>query len=218
MRNRRMRRKSLILTMLALTLTLTPAMFAQQQSVVSAAAESIQDERQAGPALPCKNYDEYDGGKPDNFNVSGPPELAPKSPGLLAYFSSNHLTPRNFDEPGSDKALGQSFFIRCCKVCRAELEIRIREESSGPNAGDNDAITVGQAPSFSPRAASGKLWTSPFVPGGNVVGNPKTITIPLSVGVLNVYISKADTCNVPIDIYVQDDTAVDYVKLKIWTY
>jgi hypothetical protein len=214
MRNQRIRHKLLLLTILTLGLTLAPAMLAQQRSTGSAAAvEAIQDDRQPIPALDCKNYSEYIGGKADNF--AAPVETPTKSPGLQQFFSSNHLTSRNYDEPGVNKAFGQSFFIKCCKVCRAELEIRVKNEGE---ISSNDAITIGQAPFTGVRAAAGFIWQAPFVPGAGTGTPIKTMNIPLSPAALNSYILNSNGCQVPLDIYVQDDTSLDYVKLKIWTY
>ncbi|MEK6299119.1 MAG: hypothetical protein AABO41_00230 [Acidobacteriota bacterium] len=222
MRNLRMRRKSLILTILALSLTLTPAMSAQQRSAVSAPADSIQENRQAVPVEgKCQNYSEYLGGKADGF--AAPLDATQLSPALQAYFTSHGVTPTGttkpgqYDETGQDKWVGQSFFIKCCKVCRAELEIRVKNLGG---MASNDALIVGQAP-FTPSQnilASGHIWdsTRPAWAGGTT--SPKTMTIPLSPAALNSYIFNSRECNVPIDILVQDDTAVDYIKLKIWTY
>ena len=199
-----------------------PALLAQQRSAVSAIVDSTQESRQAVPLDgKCPNYTEYRGGWPPQNNFTSPFEATTKSPGLLLYFSSNNLTSRNYDQPGFDRAFGCSFFIKCCKVCRAELEIRLKELLSGPNISDNDGMIVGQAPfPIGMRAAEGRLWKPPFVPGASI-SDPtpiKTITVPLSTAALNSYIFNSDGCKVPIDTYLQDDTAVDYVTLKIWTY
>ena len=58
--------------------------------------------------------------------------------------------------------------------------------------------------------------TRPARAGGTA--SPKTMAIPLSPSALNDLIFRPDGCNVPIDILLQDDTEVDYVKLRVWTY
>lgn len=216
MRNERIRHRILLLTILTLSLTLAPAMLAQQRSGGSATpVEAIQDERQAVPIPNCKNYSEYPGGTDDQFKL--PPETPQLSPGLQSFFNSKGQKIRNYDQGGSDIWFGQSFFIKCCKVCRAELEIRVRSEGG---LASNDAIYIGRAP-FTPSSnvlAAGHIWdnTRPAWAGGTA--SPKVMNIPLSPAALNNWINSADGCNVPIDILVQDDTAVDYMKLKIWTY
>lgn len=219
MRNLRLRRDSLILTVLALALT--PAMFAQQRSAVGAAADSTQEDRQAYPAAgKCQNYSEYVGGKADSF--AAPLDATQLSPALLAYFTSNGVTPTGTTKPGQydetvlNKWFGQSFFVKCCKVCRAELEIRVKDLGGA----SNDALHVGRAP-FTPSQnvlASGHIWDSTRPPWAGGTTSPKTMTIPLSPAALNNYIFNSRECNVPIDTLVQDDTSVDYIKLKIWTY
>ena len=219
MKNKRMKYRHLLLTVLGLSLTLTPAMFAEQRSAVS---NSTQEDRQAVPAVPkCPNYSEYVGGKADNF--TGGTETTQLSPALQAYFTSHGVTPtgttkpRQYDESGQDKWIGQSFSIKCCKVCRAEVEIRVRDLAG---LSSNDALYVGRAP-FTPSQnvlAAGHIWDASRPTWAGGTASPKTMTIPLSPAALNNYIFSSDGCNVPIDILVQDDTAVDYIKLKIWSY
>jgi hypothetical protein len=221
MRNGRMRRKSLLLTILALSLTLAPGMFAQQRSAVSAtAADSTQEDRRAIPVNGDCPLTPYAGGNQDSFNP--PVESTTMSPGLQAYFISNGVTstgitkPRQYDEEGQNKWFGQSFRIKCCKVCRAELEIGVKNLGG---LASNDAIYVGRPPFTGANLiVGGHIWdnTRPTWAGGTA--SPKTMTIPLSPAALNNYIFNSGGCNVPIDILVQDDTAVDYIKLKIWTY
>jgi hypothetical protein len=80
----------------------------------------------------------------------------------------------------------------------------------------NDGITLGQAPFGSgQRIISQGIWTIPPDPIA------KTLTIQLTAAALNTLngmIFRADNCNVPIDLYVEDDTEVDSAILKIWTY
>lgn len=57
MRNLKLRREFLILTILALSLTAAPAMVAQQRSGAITPADSTQEERQAAPVDgKCQNY------------------------------------------------------------------------------------------------------------------------------------------------------------------
>ncbi len=221
MRNRSVRGKSLILTILSLSLALTPAMFAQQHSAVSAVADSTQEDRQAMPVNGNCPLSTYAAGNADGFNL--PVEPTTMSPGLQTYFINYNVTPtgttkpRKYDEPGQDKWLGQTFFIKCCKVCRAELEIRVRNEGG---LASNDGIVIGRAPftQSSDIIVNDHIWDITRPPWAGGTGSPKTMIIPLSPAALNNYIFNSKGCNVPIDIVVQDDTAVDYIKLKIWTY
>ncbi len=147
------------------------------------------------------------GNAADNF---AGPEASTLSPALNSYFVSNNLTRRVFDDGGKDRAFGQSFQLNCCKICKAVLEIRVRNED--PNGlASNDGLAVGVAPFTTVRFAPGyAIWNPP--------GSPRTITLPLNVSALNDYIMKSANCPWWLDVYVQDDTAVDYVKLTVSYY
>lgn len=145
------------------------------------------------------------GNETDNFVG---PQAATLSPALQAYFVGKPR--RNFDEGGKDKGFGQSFQLNCCKICRAVLEIRVRNDDQNGLA-SNDGLAVGVAPFTVRFAPAYTVWpsSSPLV---------RTISLPLNVSALNNYIMNSAGCPWWLDVYVQDDTAVDYVKLTVWYY
>ena len=148
----------------------------------------------------------YSTGTVDNFVVK---ENATLSPALQSFFVGKPR--REFDDGGIDRGFGQSFQLNCCKICAATLEVRIRNEQPGGLA-NNDGLTVGIAPFNVKFASVGPLWTSSPTP------LVKTVTVPLPPGALNNYIMNSASCPWWLDVYVQDDTAVDYVKLTVWYY
>ena len=139
-------------------------------------------------------------GIPDNFG--GTAEATTPSPALAAFL----IAPtRQYDGTGCDKRFGESFRLCTCETCGAKLEIQVRRCS--PGAGSNDGYTVGIAP-FTPgkRVTDGLVWAA---------GDPltKTLTIPLSAADLTKVLcgNKSQW----LDVYIQDDTIVDSMKLTI---
>jgi hypothetical protein len=140
----------------------------------------------------------------DNF--SGGIDATTLSPALTAYLAAN--PPKSqYDEPGCDKHFGESFPLCTCETCGARLEIRVRKCGTTVKLQDNDHWFVGIAP-FTPglRVADGVVWAP---------GDPqtKTLTIPLSAAQLTKVLcgNKSQW----LDVYIQDDTIVDSMKLVI---
>lgn len=216
MKHRRMIYKVVLFASLAIGLTLTPAMLAQQQrnagqqhreNVLEVPPASETSRQVRPPDCPTCQYYELTGSS-----------VAHMSPALQAFFTTTHLTQVPYGQSCLNKEFGDSFNIKCCKVCRAELELGVRQTGDLPW---NDDIALGQAP-FGLNGGGGlmiigqRIWTQ--IPPDPLA---KTLTLSLTsaeVNALNALISKADGCNVPIDVYVEDDTEVDYVRLKIWTF
>jgi len=184
-------------------------------------AAAAQDNAQAG-ALPgptggCPGYREYVGGKNDKFAL--PPDPTIQSPALAAFLATLP-NKRQFDEVGPNKAFGHSIRLCTCRIARAELEIGVRAEQRGPNSSHtssdsgNDSLTIGEAPFTSgtwKRVYSDYIW-----PAGNAGGNNQVFNIPLSAANLNNWM--INTPNGHLDFYIQDDTGVDYIKLKVWYF
>lgn len=139
----------------------------------------------------------------DNFATPTDPTY--KTPAFLAVFAG--IPFKDFDDKTNDRAVGQSFVlpkIKPCegKVCTAQLEVRVC--NNGTNVWKNDSLSVGtiQNGSLQAWAHSGYIWNAQ-----TDKGKCKTITIPINVASLNN--------NPTLDVYIQDDTAVDYIKLTL---
>jgi hypothetical protein len=184
------------------------------------------------PAQPaCRITATYQGGLVDNYGVVLDPRVW--STALTAYMFGKQT--RQYDEEGCDKFLGESFRIGKCQICEtlctAEVEIRYKPSDCGLEC--NDTITVGLAPfsgagtivtsvplygpcpppdpTGTDPAASG-LRRSSITPGGAV-----TKRFPLDVGKLKALCAKTPGSVFWLDMIVQDDTNVDWIKL-ILTY
>lgn len=122
---------------------------------------------------------------------------------------------RRYDDLGTNKRyFGDSFQLGCRRVCGARVYVRARREGEldyndslsfvVSDAGNGTAYNpVSVAPAFSP------MWTT---------GGPSVATfyreIPGSVLTPQIF-SKNDP---RLDIYSQDDSAIDYTRIFIWRY
>lgn len=140
----------------------------------------------------------------DNFG--GGIDATTLSPALTAYLAAN--PPKSqYDQPGCDKHFGESFRLCTCENCGARLEIQVRKCGTPKPQQENDHWYVGIAP-FTPalRVADGVVWAA---------GDPatKTLVIPLSRAQLTKVLCGNNSQW--LDVYIQDDTIVDSMKLII---
>ena len=139
-----------------------------------------------------------------NDGFAGGLDPTSTSAALTAFLAA--IPPRSqYDETGCDKKFGETFRLCGCETCGARLEIRVRR--CAPNAGSNDGYTVGVAPfGAGKKVASGLVWA----PGD---GLTKTLFIPLAAADLNKVLCGNHVTE--LDVYVQDDTIVDYMQLTV---
>jgi hypothetical protein len=154
-------------------------------------------------ALKCSITTTDTEGVADNFGGGIDPTTL--SPALTAYLNAN--PPRSqYDQPGCDKHFGESFKVCSCETCGGRLEIVVRR--CGSNMDTNDGFVVGVAPfnAATQRVAQGPVWAA---------GDPqtKTLFIPLPAAKLTEILCKNKTQW--LDVYIQDDTIVDSMKLTI---
>jgi hypothetical protein len=126
------------------------------------------------------------------------------SPALTAFLTAN--PPKSqYDEPGCDKHFGESFRLCTCETCGGRLEIQVRKCSS--TLVSNDGYVIGVAP-FGPnqRVVQGQVWA----PGDP---NTKTLVIQLPNPQLSQVLCANNTQW--LDIYIQDDTIVDWARLTV---
>ncbi len=158
-------------------------------------------------------------GKADTFNLPTDPTWATTA--FKANVDGVYSTPpkMDFDEPTTNKFFLQSFSGLPTNIVRAELEVRAQ-----PNGGaSNDSIHL----DFPPFNAPAFTWSKNFFalhPGGTWdpgqgantfildlcnlpaggVGQPTNL-----IGLLNA--------NQSLHVMIQDDTSVDYIKLRLWS-
>ena len=152
-------------------------------------------------------------------SLAPPPDSTYKTPAFLALFGG--VAFKDFDDPTVNRAVGHSFVlqnIKPCKteVCTASLEIRVC--NFGTDLWTNDGLSVGTVQNgiFNAWAYSAAIWNRQGTGSGVMNDNSsstdrrancKIITIPINAAVLNTMPS--------LDLYVQDDTAVDYARLTL---
>ena len=144
-------------------------------------------------------------GLQDNFG--GPSEPTTPSPALQAYLATHNGV--GYDTAQPNHHVGESFLVCPCEACGAKLEIRVRH-TNPLDVWNNDNYTVGIAPFASSQnqvIATGQIWNGP----GDTA--PKTITVALSGQALSKLLcgSKSQF----LDVVVQDDTTVDWMRLTI---
>jgi hypothetical protein len=175
----------------------------------------------------CRITTTYQGGTADNFTLGPDPRVW--SPALATYATGKPS--RQYDEKACDKFLGESFLINKCQICEtlcaAELEIRYKPSNCGLDC--NDTFTVGQAPfnGTGSVVTTGQLYspcvptppdTSTSLPDGRLKatttpGAAVTQRFPLDVAKLKALCAKTPGSAFWLDVIVQDDTNVDYIKL-----
>jgi hypothetical protein len=167
---------------------------------------------------PCQYSFEFEvlAGIDDDCEFTPPMEPASPSTEMTTAFPGAW---RRFDQIVSSRRFGHTFTaLRCCPVA-AELEICMRAGSDVPS---NDVLSLEFLnPTF---AWSKRIEDLPLTPGGSPigswnVGDIATFTLdlgdllPSNAGVTSVL---RDMCDGDLDVYIQDDTAVDYMILRYW--
>lgn len=152
----------------------------------------------------CTTTTTYIHGLQDNFG--GGPDPTTPSPALAAFLGTL-ANPATYDYNAPNNHFGDSFRICGCKNCGGTLEVGVRH-TNPVDVPLNDGIAVGLAP-FGPRVVSALVWAA---------GDPlvKTLTFNLDPAKLNEILCSQKTDSPWLDVYVQDDTTIDYIKLTIF--
>ena len=167
----------------------------------------------------CNRPYTYRAGLMDEFAL--PTDPTSPTAAFTANVNAVYSTPpkMDFDEPTTNKFLLHSFTGLPANIVRAELEVRA---TPGPG-GTNDSIHLDFPPFNAPSFTWGQNLRV-LHPGG---------TWEFGQG---AYTFKLDLCNLPaggvgqptnllgllnanqsLHIMIQDDTSVDYIKLRVWT-
>ncbi len=159
----------------------------------------------------------YRAGNVDEF--ASPGDSASPSAALKAAFPSA-LGWKNFDDPASDRFFGHTFTGLPANIVQARLEIRMKPGNGIPW---NDSIAL----AFTPNSLAG-AW-SMFIadlPANashtwNPGQSPRTFSFDLSSlppsGTRPTNLIAMLAAQRYLDVAIQDDTTVDYIKLFIWT-
>ena len=151
----------------------------------------------------------YTAGLADDLSL--PTEPASRSAALSAAFPAASW--KDFDDVTFDRLFGHTFSGLPAGIVRAELVIRMKPSSFGSS---NDALSLGLS-SGSSFAFSSSIASLPGA-GGTWNSNPTT-TFSLELGSLpsggNILGKLASDRF--LDVLVQDDTAVDWMELQVWT-
>lgn len=192
--------------------------------------EEIKAIYDAGSAGKCKCIEEeetFEAGVVDEFSTSNGTEPTYRSPGLDAHIT--YASDANFDKRWVNGFFGQTFQIpitetRC--ISDAWLEIRVKPLGELDR---NDSIGLHFIDSSGQQAIAGAGWGRYFGSGNASAGLfPSVWGSSLTPVTINLHLSQLPMADgsvkdiVPIldqlrylDVMVQDDTAVDYVKLTV---
>lgn len=177
----------------------------------AAQTERVATEALAPPVVPqnrCTITTVYLKGNVDNF--APPADPTHPSPALTSFLASLHPVGYDVDQP--NHAFGDSFRLCACETCSATLEIRVKKTTQRDNPA-NDDIYVGVAPfSAAQRIIDGRIWTN------DNPEPPKTLTYSFTPAQLQKFTQL--TCHQPatdrwLDVYIEDDTVVDWMRLTI---
>jgi hypothetical protein len=120
-------------------------------------------------------------------------------------------TRSQYDTPGCNRHFGDSFPIAAClrcKFCGAKVEIHLKPcNDSDPT---NDNYVIGVAPfGVGGTIASGRIWPT---------GTPAetTLVIDLLADKINRLLCKHKGPRT-LDVYVEDDTIVDWIRVTIYS-
>lgn len=156
-------------------------------------------------------------GLPDNFAAGV--EVSPPSACMVSAFSGFPFW-KGFDSNAINTLMGHRFTGLPANIVQAELIIRMRPSGDGS---DNDGLFIGLPPSCAPSSflygQSVKVvpGASPPTGGTWVTASNGATTFTLNLGAINpAFIPKLNTDGF-LDVVVHDDTAVDYMRLRLWT-
>jgi hypothetical protein len=205
-----------------------PASFAQVQDPPSRRADPTLFEP-VNPGLPqqppvpvpapfqCPSW-QTTAGAPDNFQA-GNVETASPSTILKNVLAGSTLV--DFDNPLSNRGFAHTFQLpRCGCIVGAKLEFRAKAHSDIP---ENDALTLGFSdqptfPRWTAYFGTGNTAGFPMLTSGSWTASTPATDISLDLGALapssgtTSLLSAMQTYRY-LDVYVQDDTSIDYLRL-----
>lgn len=156
---------------------------------------------------PGAPYFLYSGGVKDTF--ASPPDPAYPSPALLAFMTCAGGPILNYDVPMINARFGDSFCLQENRtVCKAELRYRVRSTGDNPS---NDVLNLMHANGGCAAPTIVATILTPLLNGSYV----HTLTAT-EIGNLNTLLGSGVPGAGTLDIYLEDDTEIDYVTLQVW--
>ncbi|MFT3771534.1 MAG: hypothetical protein QM820_39470 [Minicystis sp.] len=155
-------------------------------------------------------------GVPDDFSSANGPEPSSPSPGLQSYIASVYPDPvvRNYDEIMANRWFGTTFSGLTPKnggmICGAKLTTRIGQGVSSLQSNDNLGLFFVDKQGNQIGPSWGDFLTSWGVSGGS------SATITIDIGALpggGAMLAQME--NGWLDFFLQDDTAVDFMRLDV---
>ena len=157
------------------------------------------------PQARCTITTTYNKGNADNF--AAPSDPTTPSPALAAFVANLHPVGYDVDQP--NHAFADSFRLCACETCGAKLEIVVKKTTQRDTP-SNDDIYVGVAPFASgQRIVDGRIWTNDNPEA------PKTLTYSLDPQKFAELICRLPPNDRWLDVYIEDDTVVDSMRLTI---
>ncbi len=148
-------------------------------------------------------------GVKDDFNANAnTPEVATPGPGLSDKTGECSRPTVSFDETSNDRCFGHTFTFEPQCLDFATLEMRIK---SFGGLALNDGMGLAYD-----TAQSRFTWYSSFA---NILGSygshGQVVTVTLDIGTVSPAVLDSMRLTGTLDVYVQDDTAVDYITLSM---
>ena len=151
----------------------------------------------------CRDVEAFYGGRMDDF--AAPADSVVRSPGLENHGRQRTLV--GYDTGGRNRHVGDSFRFRGLRgtsVCFAVLEARVRYTTLDSNT-LTDTYAVGILSASGNDYVSGSVWRS---------GDPKTKTLSIELPRDRIAAILARSPDW-IDVWIQDETIVDWIRLTI---
>ena len=187
----------------ALTIVALPAP-AQAQTLVNLTTKKA-SVGAGNKACPKSDYYLYSGGKADAF--AGGSDLSYPSPNLLAFIPGGG--PRvDYDVAMLDGRFGDSFNLQNNRtVCHAVIEFQAQTV-----IGTNDGLHFGHV------QAGGAPFNivGSVIPPAAITGVQRYALDATGLALLSAQTSNSNPLDTIFDLYVQDDTTIDYFKLYVW--
>ncbi|MCH8322843.1 MAG: hypothetical protein IIB64_07190 [Proteobacteria bacterium] len=161
-------------------------------------------------------------GNPDNFVTSDGTEATSPSPALQTHmdqYNNGAFPNRQFDDPASNRVFGHTFSDLPADITCATLEIGLKAR---PDLPSNDQLHLNFNQNGSPTFAWG-ISIKDLPEANGTWENGQTAVTRLDLADLppsgsgKTIISSINAGNL-LDVYIQDDTAVDYIILTVVTY
>jgi hypothetical protein len=171
---------------------------------------TIEDAIAAGnAACPGQPYYRYVGGIPDNY--APPADSAYPSHNLAAFIASQHAGPNQpYDVPIQNKRFGDSFNLQNTRgVCYAVIQYQAKSSNTGS---DNDGLTIGHVNDNLTFTVAAQIINPANLSG--IYAFDKTGLALLS-NITGFDLGRTPPGSI-LDIYLQDDTEIDFVMLWIW--